>query len=195
MRCFRGWSAGHSRISCCGAMVGIPATQPACVQILVVDSPPTTTTTEARFPRGVCGARKLGEPASYAVSRPGRVDARSTLQCMDLNYCERLCTSLRIQCQFARVAKGVDLRSTAGNCAWARTPQLTRCFWALESSCKLPGVSSWSPPFPVRFSCSWGSLGRMCPAPTPDMLYWALGPGCKLSSVSHRPPLIPERYI
>ena len=27
--------------------------------------------------------------------------------------------------QFARVAKGVDLRSTAGNCAWARTPQLT----------------------------------------------------------------------
>ena len=31
-----------------------------------------------------------------------------------------LCTS-----QFARVVKGVDLRSTAGNCAWARTPQLT----------------------------------------------------------------------
>ena len=28
-------------------------------------------------------------------------------------------------CQFARVVKGVDLRSTAGNCAWARTPQLT----------------------------------------------------------------------
>ena len=27
--------------------------------------------------------------------------------------------------QFARVAKGVDLRSTAGNCAWVRTPQLT----------------------------------------------------------------------
>ena len=27
--------------------------------------------------------------------------------------------------QFARVVKGVDLRSTAGNCAWARTPQLT----------------------------------------------------------------------
>ena len=34
---------------------------------------------------------------------------------------------LSIQCgsQFARVVKGVDLRSTAGNCAWARTPQLT----------------------------------------------------------------------
>ena len=31
------------------------------------------------------------------------------------------------QRQFARVVKGVDLRSTAGNCAWVRTPQLT-CF-------------------------------------------------------------------
>ena len=29
------------------------------------------------------------------------------------------------QGQFARVVKGVDLRSTAGNCAWVRTPQLT----------------------------------------------------------------------
>jgi hypothetical protein len=27
--------------------------------------------------------------------------------------------------QFARVVEGVDLRSTAGNCAWVRTPQLT----------------------------------------------------------------------
>ena len=27
--------------------------------------------------------------------------------------------------QFARVAKGVDLRSTEGNFAWVRTPQLT----------------------------------------------------------------------
>ena len=26
--------------------------------------------------------------------------------------------------QFAREVKGVDLRSTAGNCAWVRTPQL-----------------------------------------------------------------------
>ena len=30
--------------------------------------------------------------------------------------------------QFARVVKGVDLRSTAGNCAWVRTPQLTNDF-------------------------------------------------------------------
>ena len=29
-----------------------------------------------------------------------------------------------MQCQFAREVKGVDLRSTAGNCAWVRTPQL-----------------------------------------------------------------------
>ena len=32
---------------------------------------------------------------------------------------------LRLWChnrQFARVVKGVDLRSTAGNCAWVRTP-------------------------------------------------------------------------
>ena len=29
--------------------------------------------------------------------------------------------------QFARVVKGVDLRSTGGNSAWVRTPQLT-CF-------------------------------------------------------------------
>jgi hypothetical protein len=27
--------------------------------------------------------------------------------------------------QFARVVKGVDLRSTGGNSAWVRTPQLT----------------------------------------------------------------------
>ena len=27
-------------------------------------------------------------------------------------------------CKFARVVKGVDLRSTAGNCAWVRAPQL-----------------------------------------------------------------------
>ena len=33
--------------------------------------------------------------------------------------------------QFARVVKGVDLRSTAGNCAWARTPQLAHVFACL----------------------------------------------------------------
>ena len=29
-----------------------------------------------------------------------------------------------LPCQFARVVKGLDLRSNAGNCAWVRTPQL-----------------------------------------------------------------------
>ena len=49
-----------------------------------------------------------------------------------INVCEQLdhlrsamFDSLTIERQFARVAKGVDLRSTAGNCAWVRTPQLT----------------------------------------------------------------------
>ena len=33
--------------------------------------------------------------------------------------------NLKVMCQFVRVVEGVDLRSTAGNCAWTRTPQLT----------------------------------------------------------------------
>ena len=33
----------------------------------------------------------------------------------------------KLRRQFARVVKGVDLRSTGGNSAWVRTPQLT-CF-------------------------------------------------------------------
>ena len=37
----------------------------------------------------------------------------------------KLCARQYETSQFARVVKGVDLRSTAGNCAWARTPQLT----------------------------------------------------------------------
>ena len=44
-------------------------------------------------------------------------------------------------CQFARVVKGVDLRSTAGNCARVRTPQLT-----LESSLQSSArkcIQSW----------------------------------------------------
>ena len=35
-------------------------------------------------------------------------------------------------CKFARVVKGVDLRSTAGNCAWVRTPQLVHCLSRLS---------------------------------------------------------------
>ena len=36
-----------------------------------------------------------------------------------------VCRLPGVTCQFARVVKGVDLRSTAGNCARVRTPQLT----------------------------------------------------------------------
>ena len=38
-------------------------------------------------------------------------------------------------CQFARVVKGVDLRSTAGNCARVRTPQLTCTPQMLVGTC------------------------------------------------------------
>ena len=38
--------------------------------------------------------------------------------------------------QFARVVKGVDLRSTEGNFAWVRTPQLTRRL-RFEGPCRL----------------------------------------------------------
>ena len=41
--------------------------------------------------------------------------------------------------QFARVVKGVDLRSTAGNCAWAQTPQLTAAP-SMIRRIRLPGL-------------------------------------------------------
>ena len=37
-------------------------------------------------------------------------------------------------CQFARVIKGVDPISSAGNCAWVRTPQLIY-FLLSENEC------------------------------------------------------------
>ena len=51
--------------------------------------------------------------------------------------------------QFARVVKGVDLRSTAGNCAWVRTPQL-----ASLPAVGLPGHARrrWCPNFAFSFS-------------------------------------------
>ena len=54
--------------------------------------------------------------------------------------------------QFARVAKGVDLRSTGGNSAWARTPQLTPCqAWesmAREETAELE-KAAMPPPLPA----------------------------------------------
>ena len=71
---------------------------------------------------------------------------------------KRCCADLHVsvrrfaeeQRQFARVAKGVDLRSTAGNCAWVRTPQLTFQFKEIrmfkmmhvQSSCYAFGPAS-----------------------------------------------------
>ena len=61
--------------------------------------------------------------------------------------------------QFARVAKGVDLRSTAGNCAWAQAPQLTLC--ALHS-----GPVVWRKLFklfsPPGSLCIDLSMPRLC---------------------------------
>ena len=40
---------------------------------------------------------------------------------------------MMISSQFARVVKGVDLRSTARKCAWVRTPQLTQEFFTNDT--------------------------------------------------------------
>ena len=53
----------------------------------------------------------------------GRRNLRPTAQ--TARHSADASNTLRASSQFARVAKGVDLRSTAGNCAWVRTPQLT----------------------------------------------------------------------
>ena len=64
--------------------------------------------------------------------------------------------------QFARVVKGVDLRSTAGNCAWVRTPQLTFAFVARAvrrseaahvqaKRCKQKAPSAGAPKLVFRF--------------------------------------------
>lgn len=49
-------------------------------------------------------------------------------------------------CQFARVVKGVDLRSTAGHCAWVRTPQLTLFVELSASAWNFAGrvVAKWT---------------------------------------------------
>ena len=70
--------------------------------------------------------------------------------------------STLLSSQFARVAKGVDLRSTAGNCAWAQVPQLTlifatshvasihRSFMMDHANADLPyGSFIWTLPFRV----------------------------------------------
>ena len=65
-----------------------------------------------------------------------------------------------LSCLDAWVVKGVDLRSTAGNCAWVRTPQLTiflcisfsLSFFSLSSSVSLWGNPYFSPSLPFSIS-------------------------------------------
>ena len=71
-------------------------------------------------------------------------------------------------CQFARVVKGVDLRSTAGNCAWVRTPQLTifvcisfsLSFFLLSSSVRHLCLSP-SPPVSLSYDLKLETLRNM----------------------------------
>ena len=62
-----------------------------------------------------------------------------------------------VQCQFARVVKGLDLRYNAGNCAWVRTPQLAQLLlpnWGLLFPCGWRGM-----PGPALLQFSGGELG------------------------------------
>ena len=75
------------------------------------------------YPSGYCGIRRAGHVAG----------------------CEESLS------QFARVAKGVDLRSTAGNCAWVRTPQLTTVSFQTHTAGHWPGGEGpfWNAVLPV----------------------------------------------
>ena len=65
-----------------------------------------------------------------------------------------------ITCQFARVVKGVDLRSTTGNCAWVRTAQLTNGALVCEP-CHPHGLCTMGPGgAAMRLSLApWASRG------------------------------------
>ena len=78
---------------------------------------------------------------------------------------------LNVMCQFARVVKGVDLRSTAGNCAWARTPQLT-ADTAAGLSCHASACRPCLPPLP--WATCWPQARR---DPRPCCNRWARASG------------------
>ena len=73
--------------------------------------------------------------------------------------------------QFARVVKGVDLRSTAGNCAWARTPQLT-ADTAAGLSCHASACRPCLPSLP--WATGWPQTRR---DPRPCCNRWARASG------------------
>ena len=78
------------------------------------NDPPRTRTWNLRLRRPT--PYPLGQQASW---RKARRRGQALWSCL----CGWL-TSL-LKCQFARVVKGVDLRSTGRKTAWVRTPQLT----------------------------------------------------------------------
>ena len=72
--------------------------------------------------------------------------------------------------QFARVVKGVDLRSTAGICAWVQTPQLTlwQCTLHIEQCLQWPQllhiISVYLYSHRAIIICVWHCLyvGQLC---------------------------------
>ena len=72
-----------------------------------------------------------------------------------------------VQCQFARMVEGLDLRSNASSCAWARTPQLAQVLlpsWGLLFPCGWRGMPG---PALLQFSGGGSSLQIGCPLYTP----------------------------
>ena len=68
-----------------------------------------------------------------------------------------------VQCQFARVVNGLDLRSNACNCAWVRTPQLAQLLlpsWGLLFPCGWRGM-----PGPALLQFSGGESGLQVGGP------------------------------
>ena len=75
-----------------------------------------------------CGRTKLNAGQDFRIFKDTSLNISKNNTTLDNRLATSQCSHTRILSsvgQFARVVKGVDLRSTAGNCAWVRTPQLT----------------------------------------------------------------------
>ena len=75
------------------------------------------------------------------------------------------------RCQFARVVKGVDLRSTAAHCAWVRTPQLTLVHADARSG-------GWCSARAQRQTGASGGLGGRHRARVRNVGFWAEWAAC-----------------
>ena len=78
-----------------------------------------------------CGRTKLNAGQDFRIFKDTSLNISKNNTTLDNRLATSQCSHTRILSsvgQFARVVKGVDLRSTAGNCAWVRTPQLTNVF-------------------------------------------------------------------